>query len=66
MFLYYLIVLLDVVGIQCAGRYAEAEDIIHNSLRANLELDTVAYNTFIKALLEAGLLLRRKLLPKSI
>lgn len=46
--------LLDVVEMQCAGRYTEAEAIIHNSLRANLELDTVAYNTFIKAMLQAG------------
>lgn len=37
------------------GKFREAEDVIHNCFRAGLELDTVAYNTFIKAMLEAGL-----------
>lgn len=29
--------------------------MIHKCFSADLELDTVAYNTFIKAMLEAGL-----------
>lgn len=36
------------------GKHQEAENFIHSSLKDNLELDTVAYNTFIKAMLEAG------------
>ncbi|KAL7145979.1 hypothetical protein ABFS83_06G010300 [Erythranthe nasuta] len=37
------------------GKYCkEAAEVIHNSFSENLELDTVAYNTCIKAMLEAG------------
>ncbi|XP_057472012.1 pentatricopeptide repeat-containing protein At5g27270 isoform X5 [Actinidia eriantha] len=36
------------------GKYREAENVIHSSIRNNLDLDTVAYNTFLKALLQAG------------
>ncbi|THG09889.1 pentatricopeptide repeat-containing protein At5g27270 isoform X2 [Camellia sinensis] len=36
------------------GKYREAENVIHGSFRDNLELDTVAYNTFIKAMLKAA------------
>lgn len=36
------------------AKHTHAEDVIHNSFRDHLELDTVAYNTFIKAMLEAG------------
>lgn len=31
-----------------------AENVIRASLNCGLELDTVAFNTFIKAMLEAG------------
>lgn len=37
-----------------AGKHQEAEFIIRKSLEGSFELDTVAYNTFIKAMLEAG------------
>ncbi|KAL6972238.1 hypothetical protein U1Q18_031926 [Sarracenia purpurea var. burkii] len=37
-----------------SGKHREAEDVIHSSFRDNMDLDTVAYNTFIKAMLEAG------------
>lgn len=37
-----------------SGKHQEAENIVQRSLEENLELDTVAYNTFIKAMLEAG------------
>lgn len=37
-----------------AGKHQEAEDIIIESFKRSFELDTVAYNTFIKAMLEAG------------
>ncbi|RAL46933.1 hypothetical protein DM860_016567 [Cuscuta australis] len=36
------------------AKYKEAEDVIHSTFDANFELDTVAYNTFIKAMLLAG------------
>lgn len=36
------------------GNYREAENVIRKSLEDNLELDTVAYNTFIKAAMDAG------------
>lgn len=36
------------------GKHKEAENIIHKSFEGSLELDTVAYNTFIKAMLVAG------------
>lgn len=36
------------------GKHREAEFIIRKSLEDSFELDTVAYNTFIKAMLEAG------------
>lgn len=36
------------------GNYREAENVIRNSLEDSLKLDTVAYNTFIKAMLDAG------------
>lgn len=36
------------------GKHQEAENIVRKSLKGSLELDTVAYNTFIKAMLEAG------------
>lgn len=36
------------------GKHQEAENIIHNSFQGDVELDTVAYNTYIKAMLEAG------------
>lgn len=32
----------------------EAERIIYDSFNSNMELDTVAYNTYIKSMLEAG------------
>jgi hypothetical protein len=38
-----------------AGKHREAENIIHESLEGSSKLDTVAYNTFIKAMLEAGI-----------
>ncbi|WVZ24615.1 hypothetical protein V8G54_003159 [Vigna mungo] len=41
-------------GIGTRGKHLEAENFIYSSLKDNLELDTVAYNTFIKAMLEAG------------
>lgn len=34
--------------------HKEVEDLVKRSLRDNMELDTIAYNTFIKAMLEAG------------
>ncbi|XP_068483331.1 pentatricopeptide repeat-containing protein At2g35130-like isoform X2 [Phaseolus vulgaris] len=34
----------------------KAENFIHRSLKENLELDIVAYNTFINAMLEAGMM----------
>ena len=37
-----------------AGKHEQAEIIIHNSFQDNLDLDTVAYNTCIKAMLGAG------------
>lgn len=37
-----------------AGKHREAENIICESLEGSSELDTVAYNTFIKAMLGAG------------
>lgn len=37
-----------------AGKHREAENIICESLEGCSELDTVAYNTFIKAMLGAG------------
>lgn len=46
----YLIILLQ----SFAGRYREEEEVVHNSFNENLELDTVAYNTCINAMLEAG------------
>lgn len=36
------------------GEHREAENVIRNTLEHHVELDTVAYNTFIKAMLEAG------------
>ena len=36
------------------GMHREAEDVINRSFRDNVVLDTIAYNTFIKAMLEAG------------
>lgn len=38
-----------------AGKHREAENIIRESLEGSSELDTVAYNTFIKAMLETGI-----------
>ncbi|PQM41223.1 pentatricopeptide repeat-containing protein [Prunus yedoensis var. nudiflora] len=37
-----------------SGEHREAENVIRKSLEHHVELDTVAYNTFIKAMLEAG------------
>lgn len=37
-----------------SGKHQEAEKIISRILEENLDLDTVAYNTFIKSMLEAG------------
>lgn len=37
-----------------SGKYREAENVIRDNLINNLELDTVAYNSFIKAMLDAG------------
>ena len=53
----FSLLLLDVGSKAFAGKFREAEDVVHNSLRSDLGLDTVAYNTFIKAMLEAGLCL---------
>lgn len=39
-----------------SGRYHEAESIIYGSFCDCVELDTVAYNTCIKSMLEAGAL----------
>jgi hypothetical protein len=39
-----------------SGQYQEAESIIYGSFRDCVELDTVAYNTCIKSMLEAGAL----------
>lgn len=36
------------------GKHRDAEEMIDLNLQDNLGLDTVAYNTFIKAMLEAG------------
>lgn len=36
------------------GKHQEAEDIVRKSLQESSELDTVLFNTFIKAMLEAG------------
>ncbi|XVF56533.1 hypothetical protein PTKIN_Ptkin06aG0128700 [Pterospermum kingtungense] len=38
------------------GKHREAEEMIRLNLQDDLGLDTVAYNTFIKAMLEAGCL----------
>lgn len=37
------------------GKFQEAENIIHCCFNGEVELDTVAYNTFIKSMLESGL-----------
>lgn len=37
-----------------SGKYHEAESIINGSFCDRVELDTVAYNTCIKSMLEAG------------
>lgn len=37
-----------------SGKYRDAENVIRDNLINNLELDTVAYNSFIKAMLDAG------------
>lgn len=37
-----------------SGKHPEAENIIRRSIQDRMELDTVAYNIFIKAMLEAG------------
>ena len=44
-----LIILLSI-----PGKHQEAENVIRTSFQNGLELDTVAYNTFINATLEAG------------
>lgn len=36
------------------GKYQEAECIIDDSFHGNMVLDTVAYNTYIKAMLDSG------------
>ena len=38
------------------GKHKEAEDVVQRSLHDNVLLDTVAYNTFIKAMLGVGML----------
>lgn len=40
--------------ISIVGKHREAEDISNTCLEKNMELDTVGYNTLIKAMLEAG------------
>lgn len=37
-----------------AGKHEKAEIIVRNTLQDDLDLDTVAYNTFIKAMVKAG------------
>lgn len=48
--IYHAIIIIN----SSPGNYQEAEKVIHKSLEDGLELDTVAYNTFIKAMLHAG------------
>ncbi len=48
-----------------AGKHREAENIIRESLEGSSELDTVAYNTFIKAMLESGIYKSFKLFLKA-
>lgn len=50
------VILLIKVLLFCwiSGKYHEAESIINGSFCDCVELDTVAYNTCIKSMLEAG------------
>lgn len=43
-----------IVLILITGKHREAEDISLACFEKNMELDTVGYNTLIKAMLEAG------------
>lgn len=45
---------LNIDSNHLVGKYHEVEDVIYTSFQANTDLDTVVYNTFIKAMLEAG------------
>jgi hypothetical protein len=37
------------------GKFQEVENIIHSCFQDEVQLDTVLYNTFIKSMLESGL-----------
>jgi hypothetical protein len=39
------------------GKFQEVENIIHGCFRDEVQLDTVLYNTFIKSMLESGILI---------
>lgn len=43
-----------VKALTSCGKYSEVREIIRHSFSKNLELDAVAYNTYIKAMLEEG------------
>lgn len=49
-----MLLLLDELSLLFAGKYFQAEEVIRHSFQDNLELDTVAYNTCIQAMSEAG------------
>lgn len=51
----YIITMLDYLYMSFAAKHSEALEIISNCFHNKVELDTVAYNTFLKAMLEAGL-----------
>lgn len=53
MYQYYLYVHLNVWK-PLTGKYRLAENVIRDCIDNKMELDTVAYNTFIKAMLDAG------------
>jgi len=45
---------IDSIQFLYLGKYQEAECIIDDSFHGNVELDTVAYNTYIKSMLDSG------------
>jgi len=47
----FLLVCLSFYG---AGKFQDAECIIQDSFQSEVALDTVAYNTYIKSMLESG------------